>query len=234
MTIAEFQDLIRTMYLRKDVARGVEGTFMWLIEEVGEPCGSPSASFPPRDGLGICGCAGMVGHHRQCGGCRSNSGGVRKIRPRMSWLWEVGLRVSGRRKTMNCRRLLGSLALLILLSSRSWIGLALAAEVGGQCPTVGQAATDGSDVASSGTPQAGNPADPQLAKEAMPAWEVAACSGRFCRPVEGWHLDAGEHQFRLPPGSTAGPRHLPPVGNCQLPTETAKTWFGFGKCPSAG
>jgi NTP pyrophosphatase (non-canonical NTP hydrolase) len=36
MTIAEFQELIRTMYLRKDVARGVEGTFMWLIEEVGE------------------------------------------------------------------------------------------------------------------------------------------------------------------------------------------------------
>ncbi|MCS7238596.1 MAG: nucleotide pyrophosphohydrolase [Thermoguttaceae bacterium] len=36
MTIAEFQQLIRTMYLRKDVARGIEGTFMWLIEEIGE------------------------------------------------------------------------------------------------------------------------------------------------------------------------------------------------------
>lgn len=24
------------MYLRKDVARGIEGTFMWLIEEIGE------------------------------------------------------------------------------------------------------------------------------------------------------------------------------------------------------
>lgn len=32
----EFQQLIRQMYLSKDVARGVEGTFMWLLEEVGE------------------------------------------------------------------------------------------------------------------------------------------------------------------------------------------------------
>lgn len=36
ITLAEFQDLIRRMYLPKDVARGVDGTFMWLIEEVGE------------------------------------------------------------------------------------------------------------------------------------------------------------------------------------------------------
>ena len=36
ITLAEFQQLIRDMYLRKDVARGVEGTFMWLMEEMGE------------------------------------------------------------------------------------------------------------------------------------------------------------------------------------------------------
>ena len=36
ITLAEFQQLIRDMYLRKDVARGVEGTFMWLLEEIGE------------------------------------------------------------------------------------------------------------------------------------------------------------------------------------------------------
>jgi NTP pyrophosphatase (non-canonical NTP hydrolase) len=36
ITLAEFQELIRRMYLRKDVARGVEGTFMWLMEEMGE------------------------------------------------------------------------------------------------------------------------------------------------------------------------------------------------------
>jgi NTP pyrophosphatase (non-canonical NTP hydrolase) len=34
--LAEFQKLIREMYLAKDVARGVDGTFMWLMEEVGE------------------------------------------------------------------------------------------------------------------------------------------------------------------------------------------------------
>lgn len=36
MTLREFQSLIRDMYHDKDAARGVEGTFMWLIEEVGE------------------------------------------------------------------------------------------------------------------------------------------------------------------------------------------------------
>lgn len=36
MDLAEFQTLIRDMYSDKDVARGIDGTFMWLIEEVGE------------------------------------------------------------------------------------------------------------------------------------------------------------------------------------------------------
>lgn len=36
VTLAEFQQLIRRMYLEKDVARGIDGTFMWFIEEIGE------------------------------------------------------------------------------------------------------------------------------------------------------------------------------------------------------
>jgi len=40
ITLAEFQRLIRDMYLPKDVARGVDGTFMWLVEEVGELAGA--------------------------------------------------------------------------------------------------------------------------------------------------------------------------------------------------
>ncbi len=36
ITFADFQALIRRMYLRKDVARGIDGTFMWLMEEIGE------------------------------------------------------------------------------------------------------------------------------------------------------------------------------------------------------
>ncbi len=36
VTLAEFQQLIRKMYHEKDAARGVDGTFMWLVEEVGE------------------------------------------------------------------------------------------------------------------------------------------------------------------------------------------------------
>jgi NTP pyrophosphatase (non-canonical NTP hydrolase) len=36
ITLAQFQGLIREMYLEKDLARGVDGTFMWLMEEIGE------------------------------------------------------------------------------------------------------------------------------------------------------------------------------------------------------
>ena len=36
VNLADFQRLIREMYFEKDVARGIDGTFMWLMEEVGE------------------------------------------------------------------------------------------------------------------------------------------------------------------------------------------------------
>ena len=36
LTLTDFQQLIRNMYIEKDIARGIDGTFMWLIEEVGE------------------------------------------------------------------------------------------------------------------------------------------------------------------------------------------------------
>jgi NTP pyrophosphatase (non-canonical NTP hydrolase) len=36
LTLRDLQSLIDTMYSRKDEARGVDGTFMWLMEEVGE------------------------------------------------------------------------------------------------------------------------------------------------------------------------------------------------------
>ena len=36
LSIADLQQHIRRMYYDKDVARGVDGTFMWLMEEVGE------------------------------------------------------------------------------------------------------------------------------------------------------------------------------------------------------
>lgn len=36
LTLAELQRLIDRMYSRKDEARGIDGTFMWLVEEIGE------------------------------------------------------------------------------------------------------------------------------------------------------------------------------------------------------
>ena len=36
MTVQEFQKLIERIYFEQDAARGVEGTFVWFAEEVGE------------------------------------------------------------------------------------------------------------------------------------------------------------------------------------------------------
>lgn len=35
-TLGQLQETIRTLYGAKDARRGVEGTFMWFLEEVGE------------------------------------------------------------------------------------------------------------------------------------------------------------------------------------------------------
>ena len=40
LSLAELQSLIDTMYSRKDEARGIDGTFMWLMEEIGELAGA--------------------------------------------------------------------------------------------------------------------------------------------------------------------------------------------------
>ncbi len=36
LSLAELQKIIAEMYSSRDEARGIEGTFMWLMEEVGE------------------------------------------------------------------------------------------------------------------------------------------------------------------------------------------------------
>ncbi|MBX3420567.1 MAG: nucleotide pyrophosphohydrolase [Pirellulaceae bacterium] len=36
VSLTDFQAKIKAMYFEKDVQRGVDGTFMWLMEEVGE------------------------------------------------------------------------------------------------------------------------------------------------------------------------------------------------------
>ena len=36
VTLEGLQHVIREMYLPRDLDRGIEGTFMWLLEEIGE------------------------------------------------------------------------------------------------------------------------------------------------------------------------------------------------------
>jgi len=48
LTFAAFQRLIRDRYHATDSARGSPGTFMWLIEEVGELATALQANAPGR------------------------------------------------------------------------------------------------------------------------------------------------------------------------------------------
>ena len=57
LTVRTFQELIRRRYSTTDAARGTPGTFMWLIEEVGElatslhECASDKATPEQRHNL---------------------------------------------------------------------------------------------------------------------------------------------------------------------------------------
>lgn len=48
MEISDFQSLIKDIYYQKDRNRGVEGTFNWFIEEVGELARSIRTDNPPH------------------------------------------------------------------------------------------------------------------------------------------------------------------------------------------
>lgn len=48
MTLRDFQQLIRDVYFEKDNGRGLESTFMWFVEEVGELAESLRAGTPEQ------------------------------------------------------------------------------------------------------------------------------------------------------------------------------------------
>lgn len=52
MRIAEFQRQIEAIYLRKDSARGLDRTFLWFVEEVGELARDLLHAAPPPGGAG--------------------------------------------------------------------------------------------------------------------------------------------------------------------------------------
>jgi len=51
MQVCEFQRLIERIYFEKDSARGLEGTFRWFIEEVGELARAMRTGEPAGGGL---------------------------------------------------------------------------------------------------------------------------------------------------------------------------------------
>ena len=36
MKVSDFQDLMRKLYFHQDSERGIKGTYIWLVEEIGE------------------------------------------------------------------------------------------------------------------------------------------------------------------------------------------------------
>ena len=47
MTLSELQRMIRETFGAKDASRGIAGTFMWFMEEVGELAAALRGSMPP-------------------------------------------------------------------------------------------------------------------------------------------------------------------------------------------
>ncbi|MDR7481366.1 MAG: MazG nucleotide pyrophosphohydrolase domain-containing protein [Armatimonadota bacterium] len=48
MTLREFQERIDSTYGRRDRERGIDGTFRWLVEEIGELARAIRAGDPDR------------------------------------------------------------------------------------------------------------------------------------------------------------------------------------------
>ena len=52
MKFSDFQSLIHKLYFEKDKKRGPQGTFAWLVEEVGEVASIVKQKTVPPDALG--------------------------------------------------------------------------------------------------------------------------------------------------------------------------------------
>jgi NTP pyrophosphatase (non-canonical NTP hydrolase) len=81
MTIGEFQRSIEAVYGRKDAARGLERTFMWFVEEVGELARDllhrqPPSPQPPPEGRGL----------PSAGGLQSETPLAREFADVLAWL----------------------------------------------------------------------------------------------------------------------------------------------------
>ena len=71
ISLSDFQALIHAMYYDKDAQRGTSGTFMWLMEEIGE--------------------LAAVDHHRQRRRRRSNRRRAKEVRSRLPRLRAFGM-----------------------------------------------------------------------------------------------------------------------------------------------
>ena len=91
LTIAGLQSLIAEMYSQKDEARGVDGTFMWLMEEVGELASALRHGTPEELAAEFADVLAWLVDDCQRGPRRLRAGRDGQIRPRLPRLRPDGL-----------------------------------------------------------------------------------------------------------------------------------------------
>ena len=87
LSLTQLQTLIRQTYHEKDQRRGVEGTFMWFMEEVGELAAALRSGSAEERRRGIRRCprlAGHAGEQRGRGPRQGSPGQVRRGLSRLS------------------------------------------------------------------------------------------------------------------------------------------------------
>ncbi len=100
LTLTDFQQLIRKMYIEKDVARGIDGTFMWLIEEVGELASALRNGTHEEQSLEFADVLAWLATIANVAGVDLDRGGDAEVRLGLSRLRTIRLHVSRRGKTM--------------------------------------------------------------------------------------------------------------------------------------
>ena len=94
LSIADLQRHIHQMYYKKDVSRGTDRTFMWLMEEIGELAaalrGDDRENLAEEFADVI---ASLTDDRECCRNCSTECGTPGKVWPRMPRLWQLGLRM---------------------------------------------------------------------------------------------------------------------------------------------
>ena len=102
ISLEDFQALIRQMYFEKDVARGIDGTFMWLMEEVGELAAALREGTREEQAAEFADVLAWLTTIANVAGVDLADGGAAEIWGRLPRLRTIRLHVRRRGETVDC------------------------------------------------------------------------------------------------------------------------------------